>query len=146
MGLFVCVVSVIVILERERVTVANTLAAEQNRARVWLEPRSVLGPRKAAPEGATNSPPKTPPDNGPVGKRRTGTATVFVTVLDVNDNRPIFLQSSYEASVPEDIPEGHSIVQAGVPGPPGQAGREQAGPCSALRAPAQWHRGMVGGK
>ncbi|KAJ8795013.1 hypothetical protein J1605_018600 [Eschrichtius robustus] len=48
-------------------------------------------------------------DNGPVGKRRTGTATVFVTVLDVNDNRPIFLQSSYEASVPEDIPEGHSI-------------------------------------
>ncbi|KAF0874469.1 CAD23 protein, partial [Crocuta crocuta] len=54
-------------------------------------------------------------DNGPVGKRRTGTATVFVTVLDVNDNRPIFLQSSYEASVPEDIPEGHSIVQAGGP-------------------------------
>ncbi|XP_039727991.1 cadherin-23 isoform X3 [Pteropus medius] len=50
-------------------------------------------------------------DNGPVGKRHTGTATVFVTVLDVNDNRPIFLQSSYEASVPEDIPEGHSIVQ-----------------------------------
>uniref|UniRef100_A0A8C8T1I1 Cadherin-23 n=1 Tax=Peromyscus maniculatus bairdii TaxID=230844 RepID=A0A8C8T1I1_PERMB len=50
-------------------------------------------------------------DNGPVGKRRTGTATVFVTVLDVNDNRPIFLQSSYETSVPEDIPEGHSIVQ-----------------------------------
>ncbi|XP_023574263.1 cadherin-23 isoform X2 [Octodon degus] len=50
-------------------------------------------------------------DNGPVGKRRTGTATVFVTVLDVNDNRPIFLQSSYEANIPEDIPEGHSIVQ-----------------------------------
>ncbi|KAI4529340.1 hypothetical protein MG293_020588 [Ovis ammon polii] len=53
-------------------------------------------------------------DNGPVGKRRTGTATVFVTVLDVNDNRPIFLQSSYEASVSEDIPEGHSIVQAAL--------------------------------
>lgn len=58
--------------------------------------------------------PSTCTDNGPVGKRRTGTATVFVTVLDVNDNRPIFLQSSYEASVPEDIPEGHSIVQAGA--------------------------------
>ena len=63
--------------------------------------------------------PSTPTDNGPVGKRRTGTATVFVTVLDVNDNRPIFLQSSYEASIPEDIPEGHSIVQAGGHGPLG---------------------------
>uniref|UniRef100_A0A8C3CH17 Cadherin-23 n=1 Tax=Cairina moschata TaxID=8855 RepID=A0A8C3CH17_CAIMO len=51
-------------------------------------------------------------DNGPTGNRRTGTATVFVTVLDVNDNRPIFLQSSYEASVPEDIPAASSIVQA----------------------------------
>ncbi|NWZ91402.1 CAD23 protein, partial [Nesospiza acunhae] len=51
-------------------------------------------------------------DNGPTGNRRTGTATVYVTVLDVNDNRPIFLQSSYEASVPEDIPAASSIVKA----------------------------------
>ncbi|NXA36649.1 CAD23 protein, partial [Eudromia elegans] len=50
-------------------------------------------------------------DNGPAGNRRTGTATVYVTVLDVNDNRPIFLQSSYEASVPEDIAAASSIVQ-----------------------------------
>ncbi|XP_015278377.1 PREDICTED: cadherin-23 [Gekko japonicus] len=50
-------------------------------------------------------------DNGPTGKRRTGTAAVHVTVLDVNDNRPIFLQSSYEATVPEDIPDYSSIVQ-----------------------------------
>uniref|UniRef100_A0A8D0BYG7 Cadherin-23 n=1 Tax=Salvator merianae TaxID=96440 RepID=A0A8D0BYG7_SALMN len=50
-------------------------------------------------------------DNGPTGKRRTGTATVYVTVLDVNDNRPIFLQSNYEATVPEDIPDYSSIVQ-----------------------------------
>nr|XP_030131496.3 cadherin-23 isoform X1 [Taeniopygia guttata] len=50
-------------------------------------------------------------DNGPSGNRRTGTATVYVTVLDVNDNRPIFLQSSYEVSVPEDIPAASSIVQ-----------------------------------
>ncbi|XP_040418741.1 cadherin-23 isoform X5 [Cygnus olor] len=50
-------------------------------------------------------------DNGPTGNRRTGTATVYVTVLDVNDNRPIFLQSSFEASVPEDTPAASSIVQ-----------------------------------
>lgn len=80
-------------------------------------------------------PPSRPTDNGPVGKRRTGTATVFITVLDVNDNRPIFLQSSYEASVPEDIPEGHSIVQAGGRGPLGQvAGWGQVGPHWALSA------------
>ncbi|KAM3912635.1 cadherin-23 [Leptodactylus fuscus] len=50
-------------------------------------------------------------DNGPAGNRRTGTATVLVTVLDINDNRPIFLKSSYEATVPENIPESSSIVQ-----------------------------------
>ncbi|XP_068807021.1 cadherin-23 isoform X2 [Struthio camelus] len=50
-------------------------------------------------------------DNGPTGNRRTGTATVYITVLDVNDNRPIFLQSSYEVGVPEDIPAASSIVQ-----------------------------------
>lgn len=80
---------------------------------------------------ASNACSSPPTDNGPVGKRRTGTATVFVTVLDVNDNRPIFLQSSYEASVPEDIPEGHSIVQVGGRLGPGRA------LCSALRAQAQ---------
>ncbi|KAK2545140.1 hypothetical protein Q9966_001400 [Columba livia] len=63
-------------------------------------------------------------DNGPTGNRRTGTATVYVTVLDVNDNRPIFLQSSYEVSVPEDIPAASSIVQAGDPIPPGLLGAE----------------------
>uniref|UniRef100_A0A8C3PLZ9 Cadherin-23 n=1 Tax=Calidris pygmaea TaxID=425635 RepID=A0A8C3PLZ9_9CHAR len=63
-------------------------------------------------------------DNGPTGNRRTGTATVYVTVLDVNDNRPIFLQSSYEVSVPEDIPAASSIVQASGSLPPGRLGNE----------------------
>ncbi|NWS37863.1 CAD23 protein, partial [Probosciger aterrimus] len=62
-------------------------------------------------------------DNGPTGNRRTGTATVYVTVLDVNDNRPIFLQSSYEVSVPEDIPAASSIVQASTDADEGVNGR-----------------------
>ena len=32
---------------------------------------------------------------------RTGTATVLVNVGDVNDNIPRFLQTGYEATVPE---------------------------------------------
>ncbi|NWU98686.1 CAD23 protein, partial [Upupa epops] len=62
-------------------------------------------------------------DNGPTGNRRTGTATVYVTILDVNDNRPIFLQSSYEVSVPEDIPATSSIVQASTDADEGINGR-----------------------
>ncbi|XP_029030890.1 cadherin-23-like [Betta splendens] len=50
-------------------------------------------------------------DNGPAGSRRTGTATVFVEVQDVNDNRPIFLQNSYETSIVESVPQGTSIVR-----------------------------------
>ncbi|XP_019902910.3 cadherin-23 isoform X4 [Esox lucius] len=50
-------------------------------------------------------------DNGPAGSRRTGTAMVFVEVLDVNDNKPIFLQNSYETSVLENVLSGTSIVQ-----------------------------------
>ncbi|XP_033956694.1 cadherin-23 [Pseudochaenichthys georgianus] len=50
-------------------------------------------------------------DNGPAGSRRTGTATVFVEVQDVNDNRPIFLQNSYETSILESVSQGTSILQ-----------------------------------
>ncbi|XP_016520287.1 cadherin-23 [Poecilia formosa] len=50
-------------------------------------------------------------DNGPADSRRTGTASVFVEVQDVNDNRPIFLQNSYETSVLETVPIRTSILQ-----------------------------------
>ncbi|XP_072533494.1 cadherin-23 [Salminus brasiliensis] len=50
-------------------------------------------------------------DNGPAGDRKTGTATVHVEVLDVNDNRPIFLQNSYETTILESAPRGTSILQ-----------------------------------
>lgn len=52
-----------------------------------------------------------PVDNGPAGDRKTGTATVYVEVLDVNDNRPIFLQNSYETTVLENVPRGSSVLQ-----------------------------------
>ena len=50
-------------------------------------------------------------DNGPAGSRKTGTAMVYVEVLDVNDNRPIFLQNSYETSILETVAQGTSILQ-----------------------------------
>uniref|UniRef100_A0A8C7X9S3 Cadherin domain-containing protein n=1 Tax=Oryzias sinensis TaxID=183150 RepID=A0A8C7X9S3_9TELE len=64
-------------------------------------------------------------DNGPAGSRRTGTATVFVEVLDVNDNRPIFLQNSYETSVLETVPQGTSILQVRATEPSKQSGAQQ---------------------
>uniref|UniRef100_S4RP29 Cadherin-related 23 n=1 Tax=Petromyzon marinus TaxID=7757 RepID=S4RP29_PETMA len=50
-------------------------------------------------------------DNGPAGSRRTGTTTLDVLVLDVNDNRPLFLEGSYEVSVPENVTRGAIILQ-----------------------------------
>ncbi|KAL7876990.1 hypothetical protein SRHO_G00036330 [Serrasalmus rhombeus] len=58
-------------------------------------------------------------DNGPAGDRKTGTATVYVAVLDVNDNRPIFLQNSYETTILESAPRGTSVLQTA--GPDGMA-------------------------
>ncbi|XP_041362430.1 cadherin-87A-like [Gigantopelta aegis] len=51
------------------------------------------------------------------GIRLTGTATVTVYVLDVNDNVPQFRQSSYEESVKENESEGHLIVTVSVVDP-----------------------------
>ncbi|XP_040903623.1 protocadherin beta-15-like [Toxotes jaculatrix] len=43
--------------------------------------------------------------------QRTGTATVHVTVLDANDNAPVFSQNVYEAILPEDSPLGTVVVK-----------------------------------
>ncbi|XP_070769963.1 protocadherin beta-15-like [Enoplosus armatus] len=42
--------------------------------------------------------------------RRTGTATVHVTVLDANDNAPVFTQAVYEAILPENSPLDTVVV------------------------------------
>nr|XP_012996400.1 LOW QUALITY PROTEIN: protocadherin beta-10-like [Cavia porcellus] len=42
---------------------------------------------------------------------RTGTATVRIVVLDINDNAPQFPQELYEAQVPENSPVGFLIVK-----------------------------------
>ncbi|NXH07225.1 PCDGA protein, partial [Loxia leucoptera] len=41
---------------------------------------------------------------------RTGTARIRVTVLDANDNAPVFSQAEYPVRVPEDVPVGSTLV------------------------------------
>ncbi|NWV04099.1 PCDGA protein, partial [Ptilonorhynchus violaceus] len=41
---------------------------------------------------------------------RTGTARIRVTVLDANDNAPVFSQAEYTARVPEDVPVGSTLI------------------------------------
>ncbi|XP_057244434.1 protocadherin gamma-A7-like, partial [Malurus melanocephalus] len=41
---------------------------------------------------------------------RTGTAHIHVTVLDANDNAPVFSQAEYTVRVPEDVPVGSVLV------------------------------------
>ncbi|NXF13588.1 PCDG7 protein, partial [Smithornis capensis] len=41
---------------------------------------------------------------------RTGTARIRVTVVDVNDNAPMFSQAEYTVRVPENVPVGSTLV------------------------------------
>uniref|UniRef100_A0A8C0UAE4 Cadherin domain-containing protein n=1 Tax=Cyanistes caeruleus TaxID=156563 RepID=A0A8C0UAE4_CYACU len=41
---------------------------------------------------------------------RTGTARIRVTVVDTNDNAPVFSQAEYTVRVPEDVPVGSVLV------------------------------------
>ncbi|KAM9184593.1 protocadherin gamma-A5-like [Mergus octosetaceus] len=41
---------------------------------------------------------------------RTGTARIRVSVLDANDNAPVFSQAVYAVRVPEDVPVGSTLV------------------------------------
>ncbi|XP_063024553.1 protocadherin gamma-A10-like isoform X5 [Melospiza melodia melodia] len=43
---------------------------------------------------------------------RTGTARIRVTVVDANDNAPVFSQAEYMVRVPEDVPVGSALVTA----------------------------------
>ncbi|XP_078301800.1 protocadherin-23 [Panthera onca] len=40
--------------------------------------------------------------------------TLMVRVLDVNDNPPVFSQDSYQATVPESVPVGYSVLTVGA--------------------------------
>ncbi|KAM8994273.1 protocadherin-10-like isoform 1-T1 [Ara ararauna] len=42
---------------------------------------------------------------------RSGTAHILITVLDANDNVPVFDQPSYGVSLPEDAPAGTLVIQ-----------------------------------
>ncbi|XP_074068856.1 protocadherin gamma-A11-like isoform X5 [Macrotis lagotis] len=41
---------------------------------------------------------------------RSGTARIRVTILDINDNPPVFPQSEYSVSVPENVPKGTLLL------------------------------------
>ncbi|XP_064244257.1 protocadherin gamma-A12-like [Passer domesticus] len=45
---------------------------------------------------------------------RTGTARIRVTVVDANDNAPVFSQAEYTVRVPEDVPVGSTLVAVTV--------------------------------
>ncbi|XP_056677657.1 protocadherin gamma-A2-like [Monodelphis domestica] len=41
---------------------------------------------------------------------RSGTARIRVNVVDVNDNAPVFAQSVYSVSIPENVPQGTTLL------------------------------------
>jgi len=49
-------------------------------------------------------------DGGPV-MAKTGSTTLIINVLDVNDNRPKFTNSAYDVTVVENTPPGTVILQ-----------------------------------
>nr|XP_055063234.1 protocadherin gamma-B7-like [Misgurnus anguillicaudatus] len=42
--------------------------------------------------------------------QRSGTAVIHITVLDANDNVPVFSQSVYKVTLPENTPSGTSVI------------------------------------
>lgn len=50
-------------------------------------------------------------DKAPITLRRSSTASVYIQILDVNDNSPIFTQKTYTASVAENAAEKAAILQ-----------------------------------
>lgn len=51
--------------------------------------------------------------DGAVGPRRT-TLLLFISVLDIDDNSPVFSQPSYSVILPENNPAGMTILQLSV--------------------------------
>lgn len=98
--------------ENARITYAimNTPLTHSN----WftIDPRTGLITTRGQIDCETNSQPQikvVATDGG--SPPMTSTATVLVTVRDVNDNQPVFEHSFYSASVYEDAIVGHCILQ-----------------------------------
>ncbi|XP_036604454.1 protocadherin gamma-A4-like [Trichosurus vulpecula] len=48
---------------------------------------------------------------------RSGTSRIRVTVLDINDNPPVFPQSEYSVSIPENVPKGTLLLTVNATDP-----------------------------
>lgn len=55
--------------------------------------------------------PLTPPLGGTPPLRASASTTVFVNLLDLNDNDPTFLNLPFVAEVPEGLPIGSSVFK-----------------------------------
>ncbi|XP_070819197.1 protocadherin alpha-7-like isoform X22 [Chaetodon trifascialis] len=49
--------------------------------------------------------------------QRTGTLNVSITVLDINDNRPVFSQETYQTEIYENVPVGSTVTRVNAVDP-----------------------------
>lgn len=59
--------------------------------------------------------PLAPPPVGRPPLHSSVSTTVFVNLLDLNDNDPIFLNLPFVAEVPEGLPSGSSVFKVSTP-------------------------------
>lgn len=75
---------------------------------------SFLGKRGGKAQALTLRPPFLPSTGGRPPLRATSSATVFVNLLDLNDNDPTFQNLPFVAEIAEGLPAGSSVFQVSL--------------------------------